>query len=157
MGAIVKGLRESGNYKPFAGSLPARISQVVNIAGAEAMKDVFSIAYTPGDPDMPPVAKEIIDRIAAQFGADYQLEMSGPNCLWILKEGIEAAQSLDPTVVKEKLETMDEVETIFGKAKICGDESFGIKHHVIASPQAVQIFKDGVETSAGWIDIGVIP
>ena len=156
MGAIVKGLRDSGNYKPYAGSLPARISQVMTIAGAAAMKDVFSIALTPGDPAMNPVASEIINRVIAQYGADYQLEMTAPNCLWVLKEGIEAAQSLDPTDIKNQLESMDEVETIWGPAKICGEQTLGIKH-VIASPQAVQILKDGVETSAGWVDLGFIP
>jgi branched-chain amino acid transport system substrate-binding protein len=156
IGAIVKGLRELGNYKPYGGSLPARISQVVTITGEEPLKDVFTIGLTPGDPNMPPVAKEIINRVTAEYGADYQLEMTAPNCLWVLKEGIEASQSLDPTVVKEKLETMGEVETIWGTAKICGEETFGIKH-IVASPQAVQILKDGVETSAGWVDLGYIP
>lgn len=157
MGGIIKGLRELGNHKPYAGSLPARIGQVTTIAGTNAMKDVFSIAYTPNDPDMPPVAKEIIKRVVDKYGPGYQLEMSGPNCLWILKEVIEAAQSLDPTVVKRKWESMDEVDTIFGPAKICGDETFGIKHHVVASPQPIQMLKDGGEVSAGWIDLGVIP
>ena len=156
MGPLVKGLRESGNYKPFAGSLPARISQVMTIAGEAAMQDVFSIALTPGDPGMAPIASEIISRVTAEYGADYQLEMTVPNCLWVLKEGIEAAQSLDPTVIRDTLESMDEVETIWGSAKICGEQTLGIKH-VIASPQAVQILKDGVETSAGWIDLGFIP
>jgi branched-chain amino acid transport system substrate-binding protein len=156
MGPLVKGLRDSGNYKPYAGSLPARISQVMTIAGEAAMKDVFSIALTPGDPGMAPVASEIIDRVTDQYGADYQLEMTAPNCLWILKEGIEAAQSLDPTDIKNQLESMDEIQTIWGPAKICGEQTLGIKH-VIASPQAVQILKDGVETSAGWVDLGFIP
>jgi branched-chain amino acid transport system substrate-binding protein len=157
LGGIVKGLRELGNNKPIAGSLPARIGQVVNITGVKAMKDVFTIAYTPDDPNIPPVAKEIIKRTVDKYGANYQLEMSGPNCLWILKNVIETAQSLDPTVVKRKWESMDKVETIFGMAKICGDKTFGIKHHVVASPQSVQILKDGREASAGWIDLGVIP
>jgi branched-chain amino acid transport system substrate-binding protein len=157
LGGIVKGLRELGNNKPVAGSLPARIGQVVNITGVKALKDVFTIAYTPKDQNIPSVAKEIINRTVAKYGADYQLEMSGPNCLWILKEVIKEAQSLDPTVVKSKWESMDKVETIFGTAKICGDKTFGIKHHVVASPQAVQILKDGVETSAGWINLGIIP
>jgi ABC-type branched-subunit amino acid transport system substrate-binding protein len=156
MGALVKGLRDSGNYKPYAGSLPARISQVMTIAGEDAMQDVFSIALTPGDPAMDPVASDIIDRVIAQYGADYQLEMTAPNCLWVLKEGIEAAQSLDPTDIKNQLESMDEIQTIWGPAKICGEQTLGIKH-VIASPQAVQILKDGVETSAGWVDLGFIP
>jgi hypothetical protein len=157
MGAIVKGLREMGNNKPYAGSLPARIGQVANIAGTNSLKDVFSIAYTPDDPNMPPLAKEIIQKVTAKYGADYQLEMSGPNCLWILKEVIEASQSLDPKVVKAKWEAMDKVDTIFGPAKICGDKTFGIKHHVVASPQPIQILKDGKEACAGWIDLGVIP
>jgi len=156
MGPLVKGLRESGNFKPYAGSLPARISQVMTIAGAEAMKDVFSIALTPGDPQMDPIAKEIIKRVTDEYGADYQLEMTVPNCLWVLKEAIEAAQSTDPMTIKAKLESMEEIETIWGTAKICGEETLGIKH-VIASPQTVQILKDGVETSAGWIDLGFIP
>jgi branched-chain amino acid transport system substrate-binding protein len=157
LGGIVKGLRELGNFKPIAGSLPARIGQVAGIAGPKAMKDVFTIAYTPNDPSIPPVAKEIIKRTVAKYGANYQLEMSGPNCLWILTKVVEAAQSFDPTAVKAKWESMDSVETIFGTAKICGDKTFGIKHHVVASPQAVQIMKDGAEASAGWIDLGVIP
>jgi len=156
MGPLVKGLRESGNYKPYAGSLPARISQVMTIAGEAAMQDVFSIALTPNDPNMPPIAKEIIDRVTAEYGADYQLEMTVPNCLWVLKEGIEAAHSIDPTDIKNQLESMDEIQTIWGPAKICGEQTLGIKH-VIASPQTVQILKDGVETSAGWIDLGFIP
>lgn len=156
MGPLVQGLRESGNYKPFAGSLPARISQVMTIAGEEAMQDVFTIALTPGDPDMAPIASEIIDRVTAEYGADYQLEMTVPNCLWVLKEAIEACQSLDPTTIRNQLESMDEIETIWGPAKICGEETLGIKH-VVASPQAVQILLNGVETSAGWIDLGYIP
>ena len=38
----------------------------------------------------------------------YQLELSGPNCLWILKKVIEVAQSLDPAVVKKTFENMNE-------------------------------------------------
>jgi branched-chain amino acid transport system substrate-binding protein len=156
IGAIVKSLRELGNYEPYIGSLPARMSQVVTITGEEALKDVATIALTPGDPDMAPMAKEIIDRVVDKYGVDYQLEMTAPNCLWIIKVGIEAAQSLDPTVVKAQLESMDEVETIWGPAKICGEQTFGIRH-VIASPQSVQILKNGVETTAAWIDLGYIP
>ena len=87
----------------------------------------------------------------------YQLELSAPNCLWILKEGIEAAQSLDPAAVKKQFESMNEVETIFGRASISGDQTFGIKRHVVATPQPIQISKNGAEAAAGWIDLGVIP
>jgi ABC-type branched-subunit amino acid transport system substrate-binding protein len=157
MGLIVKGLRELGDNRPYAGALPARISQIMNIAGPEKLKDVFTVAFTPGDPQMAPIAKEVVARTLAQYGKGYQLELSGPNCLWILKEVIEAAQSLDPAEVKKTFEGMDEVETIFGKARISGDKTFGIKHHVVASPQPIQILQDGKEACPGWIDLGVIP
>lgn len=151
IGAIAKGLRETGNNKPYAGSLPARISEVTKIAGEEAMKDVFTCGYTPDDPNMPPVAKEVIDRTEAKHGEGYQLELTGPNSLWIIKGAIEAAQSLDPTAVRDELESMDKIETIFGPAKICGEETCGIGH-IVASPQSIQILKDGREASAGWFD-----
>ena len=157
MGLIVKGLRELGDNRPYAGALPARIHQVENIAGPEKLKDVFTVAFTPDDPKMAPIAKEVIARTTAKYGKGYQLELSGPNCLWILKKVIEVAQSLDPAVVKKTFENMNEVETIFGKASISGDKTFGIKHHVVASPQPIQILQDGKEVCPVWIDLGVIP
>jgi branched-chain amino acid transport system substrate-binding protein len=157
MGAIVKGLREIGFDKPFAGSLPARISQVQNIAGKESMKDVFTIACTPGDPSMPPLAREIISRAIKRYSRNYQLEMTGANSLWILKEMIETAQSLDSTVVKKTWESTEKVDTIFGPAYVSGDKTFGIIHHAVASPQPIQISRNGREASGGWIDLGIIP
>jgi branched-chain amino acid transport system substrate-binding protein len=149
IGSIVKGLRELGNNKPYAGSLPARMSQVKAIAGDVSLDDVFTVAYTPGDPSMESVGAELISRVTTKYGADYQLELTAANCLWILKEAIEAAQSLDPTVVKNKLESMDEIDTIFGSATICGEVTCGIKH-IVATPQPIQIWEDGAEACAGW-------
>ena len=157
MGLIVKGLREMGDNRPYAAALPGRISQIANIAGPEKMKDVSTVALTPNDPQMAPVAKEMIARTTAKYGEGYQLELAAANCLWILKQVIEAANSLDTAVVKKTFENMDEVETIYGKASVSGDKTFGIKHHVVASPQPIQILKDEKETCPAWIDLGVIP
>jgi branched-chain amino acid transport system substrate-binding protein len=157
VGAIVKGLRELGNNKPYAAALPTSLSEVVTIAGTEACKDVFTAAITANDPGLPPLANEICKRTVAQYGLDYSLYLTGADGLWDLKYVIEAAQSLDPTVVKAKWETMNTIETIFGTGTVGGDVTFGIKHHAVAHPWAIQVLKDGVVTSGGWLDIGVIP
>jgi branched-chain amino acid transport system substrate-binding protein len=156
-GAIVKGLRELGNTKPYVGSNPTLMSEVIAIAGADACVDVFSTAYSPDEPKLTPTCKEIIKRAQAKYGADYPLLLTGANCLWVLAEVIEGAQSLDPKVVKEYWESLETVDTLFGPACVCGDETFGIANHVVASPQGIQIIKDGVPTSGGLIDVGCIP
>jgi branched-chain amino acid transport system substrate-binding protein len=156
VGPILKGLREAGNYQPYAASMPCNVSEFANIAGAEATENVFSVTLTAGDPELSAVADEIINRTVAQYGSDEPLHLKGANVLYIFKEAIEAADSLDPTVVKNKLESMGTVETIFGTGRICGEETFGIKH-TVAHPLPIQLFKNGQVVPAGWIDIGIVP
>jgi ABC-type branched-subunit amino acid transport system substrate-binding protein len=157
IGAIVKGLRQLGNKKPYAAALPTSLSEVVTIAGKEAAKDVFTIAISANEQGLQPLAKEICKRTVAKYGPDYSLYLTGADSLWDLKYAIEAAKSLDPTVVKAKWETMSKFETIFGPGTVGGEKIFGIKNHVVAHPQAVQILKDGVVVSGGIVDIGTIP
>jgi branched-chain amino acid transport system substrate-binding protein len=152
IGSIVKGLRELGNNKPYVASLLTSINEITAIAGKEATRDVATTLLMVDDPAIPPMAKEIIDRTVAEYGADYPLQFTGANSVWVLAQVIEEAQSLDPTVVKEKWESMSEVETIFGTGIICGDETFGIKHHVVAHPQAIQFLKNDVVASE-WIEV----
>jgi len=76
--------------------------------------------------------------------------------VYLLKTLIEAAQSLDPTEVKAKFESMDTVDTIYGTGVIGGEETFGIKH-VVAHPLPVQKWENGKAVPAGWMDVGFIP
>jgi branched-chain amino acid transport system substrate-binding protein len=153
VGNIIKGLRELGNTMPYAACMPTSLTEVVAIAGKEATKDVFVGALTAGDPDMAPLAAEICKRTTAQYGSEYTLYLTGADGLWDLKQVMEKAQSLDPTVVKATWESMDTIETIFGKGTVCGDEVFGIKHHVVAHSQPIQIIRDGKIVSGGWMPV----
>lgn len=157
VGSIVKGLRNLGNKKPYAGIIPAGLNEIVTIAGAEASKDVFTVSITAKDPKNPPLMNEMTKRIVDKYGPNTSIYLQGANSLWILKQIIEAAQSFDPTVVKAKWETTDKVETFYGMGTICGDKTYGIKHHAIAHPAPVQILKDGKVVSGGLIFPGVIP
>jgi branched-chain amino acid transport system substrate-binding protein len=157
VGAIAKGLRGGGNNLPYVTGLPTPMSEIMVIAGVALTEDVSTVGVLGDNPDNPPLVKEMYNREVAKYGEDYVCRIAGANSLWVLKEVIEAAQSLDPTVVKEKWESMDEVETIYGTGTVCGDKTYGIKHHFVAHPHSIDRVKDGKNVPGGWIDIGAVP
>jgi branched-chain amino acid transport system substrate-binding protein len=157
VGGIVKGLRQLGNKKPYAAAIPTSLSEVVTIAGKEATKDVYTHAISYDEPALPPIAKEICKRTVAKHGKDYSLYLTGADALYDLKYVIEAAKSLDPTAVKTKWESLSKIDTIFGPGVVCGEKTFGIKNHVVAHAQSIQILKDGKVVPGGIVDVGVIP
>jgi branched-chain amino acid transport system substrate-binding protein len=158
VGALIKGLREVGNTKLYVSACPgAGLPDLISIASKEAVKDVFTLAYSPDDSKMPPLAKEIVNRTIAKYGKDYPIYLDYASVLWVLKEVIQQAQSLDTTDIKNKFESMDKVDTIFGPAMIGGDASFGIKHHVVGIPQSVQMLVNDVITTVDWVDLGIVP
>ena len=156
VGGIVKGLRTLGNKKPYVGVITQSMNEVIGIAGKEASKDVFCpiVTYNPGNP---PLMKEINRRIVTKHGQGTSILLQTANALWVLKQAIEAAQSLDPTVVKAKWETMDKIETLYGPGRMCGDATYGIKHHVVTHPTAITIVENGEPAWGGMIDPGVLP
>ena len=156
----LKALRELGNNNPYLVAAATSLAEIVGLAGAENCKGLSTCSvagYVADDPNCDPVAKEIISRIRAQYGADYSVYINAGQNLWVLKEVIEAAQSLDPTVVKAKWESMNTVSTIFGPGTIGGDVTCGIKHHYVTTPQHIEILKDGKVVSGGWVKIGALP
>jgi branched-chain amino acid transport system substrate-binding protein len=155
-GAIVKGLRAGGNYQPIAISTACPIHEIVTIAGAEACKDVFVESFNVDDPENPPLLAELITRTLAKHGADASLQFRGANSLYIMKEGIEATQSFDSTVVRDWIESQDTVETLFGPGIVCGEQTIGIKHAIV-HPLSIEIAEDGKSVGAGWVNPGFIP
>ncbi len=155
----IKALRELGNNNPYLVAAATSLAEIVGLAGVENCKGLSTCSvagYTADDPNCDPVAREIISRIRTQYGADYSVYLNAGQNLWVLKEVIEAAQSLDPTVVKDKFESMDTVSTIFGPGNIGGDVTDGIKHHYVTTPQHIEVVKDGKVASGGWVNIGLM-
>ena len=132
------------------------MSEIVPIIGKTAAKDVITNSISYDDPNIPPIAKEICDKTVAKYGKEYSLYLNGAQSLYALKVAIEAAQSFDTTVVKTKWESMTKMDTLFGPGNVGGKKTFGI-NHVVTHPQVVQVLKNGVVTSAGWFDTGMIP
>jgi branched-chain amino acid transport system substrate-binding protein len=155
--AIAKGLRGSGNHLPYVTGLPTPVIEIALISGMEAAEGVSSVCSSDDDPDNTALMNELFSREKAKYGEDYIGRVAGANSLFILTQVIEAAQSLDPTVVKEKWESMDKVETMYGMGTVCGDKTFGINHHFVAHPQPITRIQGGKVIPAGWIDVGTIP
>ena len=156
LGAIVKLLRDGGYYGPIMSGSPDDTNIIATIAGATATEGVRSMIETLNDPEMPPVMAEIARRATERYGADFPLSYQCATNVYLLKTLIEAAQSIDPTEVKAKFESMDKVDTIYGTGLIGGEKTFGIKH-VVGGPVPVQKFENGKAVPAGWVDIGFIP
>jgi len=154
VGAIVKGVREAGySYdKPYITTIPTSVQEFANIAGPEAAEGVSSCALSYDDPNNPPLLKEMIARVQAEIGSDETLHLKGANCLFVLKEAIEAAGSLDVDAVKATIESMGTMETPFGTATICGTELLGIPNHLIANPLPVDLFTGGKQVAQDWYE-----
>ena len=152
VGAIVKGVRQGGFDKPYVTTIPTSVQEFANIAGAEAAEGVSSVALSYNDPNNPPLLQEMIDRIQTEIGSDETLHLKGANCLFILKEAIEAAGSVDAAAVKAALESMGTVETPFGTATVCGTELLGIPNHLIANPLPIDLFTGGQQVPQDWYE-----
>ena len=150
IGSVIKGLRELGNKKLVITFCASTLQDAVNVAGKEATKNVIFAATNPNDRTNTPLMNELTKKITTKYGANTPIWIQDANSLWILKQVIEAAQSFDPTAVKNKWEAMDKVETFYGTGRMCGDVMYGIKHHVVAHPQAYETLKDGKLASAGY-------
>jgi ABC-type branched-subunit amino acid transport system substrate-binding protein len=158
LAGIVKGLRNLGNKKPYVATVGSRLEDIVGIVGKDAAQELSDCgSAAPIDPANTPLMNELGKRITAKYGKNEPLFFQGADCLWVLAQAIEAAQSLDPTVVRAKWETMDKVETFQGTGRMCGDETYGLHHHAVAHPLPFQTVKGGKVVNAGLIDPGVIP
>ncbi len=157
VGAIVKGLRELGNKKLLFMGVVCPFTVVAKIAGTEAAANVLISSVTPNDPGNPSLMNEISKRLVAKYGESTPVYLQSANSLWVLKQVIEAAKSIEPDAIKAKWESMDKVETFFGTGIVCGDLTHGIKHHVVTHPLPFQTLKGGKVVSAGFSGEVVLP
>jgi branched-chain amino acid transport system substrate-binding protein len=156
-GNILKGLRGLGNEKVVALMASSPGNVVRSVSGVEAADNFFTVAPVLGAPGNPPVLEELLQRLYDKYGADCPNYLEQSAALYVLVKVIEDAQSLDPTVVKEHWESMNNVDTLFGAGVLCGDEAYGITHHYVSHPQAIQWLRDGEVVFDRWDDIGFIP
>jgi branched-chain amino acid transport system substrate-binding protein len=153
LGNIVKGLRELGNTKPYITQAAAHLNDIAAIAGKENAKNVITLMLTPHAQGNPALMDEVFDR----GGKKGPIYLFNPNGLWVLAQIIQAANSLDPDVVKAKWESTKTVDTLFGPGTIGGTQTYGIANHAIGHPLPYQKLVNGEAVCGGWVDVGIIP
>jgi ABC-type branched-subunit amino acid transport system substrate-binding protein len=146
VGSIIKGLRELGNSKPYVVCINTIAEDLLKSTGNSAGTNILNIGLSNSAKTYPPIVQEIIKR--SPPNVLHYIDIG--NALWVLAHFIQAANSLEPAEVKAKWESTDKVDTVFGPGFVCGDESFGIKHHAVSRPMPYSMIMDGKVTFGGW-------
>ena len=151
-GSMLKNIREMGFKGPVFGCNYDDAYQIREIAGKEASTDFFIHQIDLDSPDMTPMIKEIAKRAKAKYGKAYGMHIWGFNPLYELKQVIEAAQSVDPTAIKDTWEKMKTVDTVYGPGKMGGLKTYGINHTVCA-PCPIVALMNGEVKWVKWVDV----
>jgi len=80
-----------------------------------------------------------------------------PNALYLLKGALEAADSLDPTEVAKKWETLTSLPTLYGDGFPSGNKLYGLTNHAWANPIPVCLVNNGQVEYKPWIIPDVTP
>ena len=159
VGNMLKSLREIGYDKWVFAWSNAPGADVMKITGPDAAQKLVSQAFTPGSKDNPPELEALMKRSQAKYGANVPLYFETACPLGILVDMIQKTQSIDPTAVKKKWESMDgqTVNSLFGPAIISGTKTYHIKGHGLSHAHPNQILDRGIVTDAGWFEAGPLP
>jgi branched-chain amino acid transport system substrate-binding protein len=154
-GGILKGVRELGDERLYAAAVPATAAENLAICGAEAAQDFFCVAPMLGAPGNPPLMEEVGKRLKDQFGDDLnQLALNGFNCVWVIGQAIEAAQSLDTTAARDALQKMTAIDTAYGTGHLGGMKTYGIQH-AVNMPCALQLLDNGEVKFGEWVNVSL--
>jgi branched-chain amino acid transport system substrate-binding protein len=151
LASIIKGVRGLGNNKPYIAVQTVPANEILSICGKAAGDNVMTSGIDPFSKGNPPLINEVFDR-SGKKPPMFLLNQG----LWTLYKVMEAADSLDPAVVKAKWESMDQVETLFGPGFMGGKESYGIKH-AVTHPVPYNKLVKGEVVVGGWIPASRVP
>jgi len=102
---------------------------VIASLGWGPVQNLISMAVNPDDPMLPKGYADFVRRMHAQGQPGSWWSESMYNGLWILKQAMEKANSLNPQEVQKVMHTM-EFDVLSGKGRFVGKESFGIDNQL---------------------------
>ncbi len=148
---IIKGLRTLGYEGPIG--FPVDAPSAIGALGDSATGLVGVLSKQLADPNIAAPMKRLLEM------GDPNRHVFGlaPNALYLLKGAIEAADSLDPTVVAQKWETLTSLPTLYGDGFPSGNELYGLTNHAWANPIPVCLINDGQVEYKPWIIPDVTP
>lgn len=152
---ILGGMRALGNDAAYVSTLfPGDPNNVIAAVGPEAATNFAFLNYTKDDPGYGPLLKELISRLSPD--APFFTFTLG-NCLMVLTNVMEAADSLDVDDIKAKWESMDTIEGVYGTGKVGGLKTFGARHAVTWPEPYNMVMNGKVIKDLPWIDPGPTP
>lgn len=152
MGGMLKAAREAGFTGLIICNHPCK--EVADVAGPEVSTGFIGIGVVMDDPSNISIIKDFSARFNKEFGHSLWYNLWGADCLFVLVKAIEAAQSLDPTIVRDKWEKMKTIDSLYGPSYIGGLKTYGINHTVYHAV-GIQTLMDNQVKHAQWIDITV--
>ena len=154
-GNLLKAVRQLGSNLLIAGAIDTSPTDIMTIAGTAASTNFFAPGIKNGAPDTPPLMQEVINRVYAKYG-ERSIHMQTVNVLYMFKQAIEKAQSLDTTAVRDTWNAMDEMQTPYGTAHKGGLQTYGIAH-AFSHPDEIWVLDNGQAKFGAWIDKSPMP
>jgi branched-chain amino acid transport system substrate-binding protein len=150
--ACVRQGRELGYNGPIIAAIPGDPHLIINMIGKEYATDFIYAAFDVYGPEAPPMVKEIVELWDSKYSEAFDADSPETwDAMWVLKQAIEKAQSIDPTAVAKAWETMDTFESCKGTGRMGGAQTFGINHMGFA-PCPVTRLQNGEIEFIKWFD-----
>jgi len=152
---ILGGIRASGNKVVYIPTLfPGDPNNVIKAVGSDAATNFAFLNYTKDDPGYGPILKELIKRLKPD--APFFTFTLG-NCLMVLTNVMEKANSLDVEKIKAKWESLDTIDSVYGTGKVGGLKTFG-RRCSVTWPEPYNMTMNGkIIKDLPWIDPGPTP
>jgi branched-chain amino acid transport system substrate-binding protein len=151
-GLKLKQARELGFTGPCFSCGPCSLDNILVMVGEDFAYDYFNPSLDMKSPNAPSMMLELQERWETKFGTDFQPNFEsyqGWDSLWCLVQAIEAAQSLDPAVVKTAWENIESIETCYGTGHMGGLQTYGINHLVVRQ-QCISRLEEGQVELIEW-------
>lgn len=155
-GGLLKAVRQAGSNLPFCYSGDSAPTDIIALAGADSATNYFGTGMYNGAPNTPPLMQQIIDARYKAANGPISIHSQAIDVLYMFKQGIEKANSLDTTAVASALESLSSINTPYGAANLGGLQTYGIKH-AYSHPDQVWTIMNGKPAFGAWIDVSPMP
>ena len=153
-GSILKELRNNGSDMVVCSAIGANASMLRDAAGEDVSTNAFTLGSDLANPENnTAVFNDLYNRFKEEYGEEAAASWCGVsvNGMYVLLQLMQGAGSIDVEDVRAYYDTITEVESLFGTARICGTETYG-NNHIVAHPNSTTRLVDGEVVFGGWFD-----
>ena len=152
-GSLLKVAREGGYTKRIFMTNYQPPEDMINVSGKEAANGFLQHGILADDPHNQPIVGEVYEMLQKKYGhTNIYYTCLGFDNVWMLAQAIEAAQSLDPTAVRDAWEKVDSMKSVWGKAVLGGLKTYGIKHSMTHPIPVLEII-EGKAVPRKWMEV----